>query len=611
MSIIKKLVASFVGLNPAGPRSAMKLLSVLLAFILGATLWVGPTAAAEKKYVTDPSTGKVVTAPEYGGTLTFATMLEPPHGDPNLTLSAGLVISGVAEKLGIANWAIDRDEYALSSKYIPVEVAAGELAESWDISPDGLTYTFHIRKGVHWHNKAPMNGRELTAKDIEYNLHRYLGLGSGFTEPSEWATYLKVIKWESITATDKYTVVMKLKEPFLAALHRIMVAGAFVLPPEVIKQHGDLQDWRNLVGTGPYELTDWVEGSSFTHTKIPDYWGFDEKYPQNRLPYIDKLVGLFIKEEATRIAGLRSGRIDFLGYPAGLSDIKSVDVLDSLRKTNPEIELFPWWDRSETVWGLDASKPPFDDIRVRRAMQMALDLETINLTYFKGTANWQPQGRIGEGMKGYYTPFDEWPEEVKKGYMYDPEGAEALLDEADYPRDADGIRFKTVLNHWGENPMGYTEITAEYWKAIGIDIEILDLGRDQYMAQFLEGAMEGMMATVGGSNAIAGVVGMLRWQAHSTAVWNVPKFKDAEVDALIEAAESATSIAEEQRPSREADMLIIEQQRYVWGPKAGKYIAIQPWVEGYNGELYFGWSHRLPIFARLWIDSELKEAMGH
>ena len=404
MSIIKKLVASFVGLNPAGPRSAMKLLSVLLAFILGATLWVGPTAAAEKKYVTDPSTGKVVTAPEYGGTLTFATKLEPPHGDPNLTLSAGHVISGVVERLVIPNWAVDRDEYALSSSYIPVEAAAGELAESWDISPDGLTYTFHIRKGVHWHNKAPMNGRELTAQDIEYNYHRWLGLGSGFTEPSEWSTYLKVIKWESITATDKYTVVMKLKEPFLTALHRIMVAtGAFVLPPEVIKQHGDLQDWRNLVGTGPYELTDWVEGSSFTHTKIPDYWGFDEKYPQNRLPYIDKLVGLIIKEEATYIAGLRAGRIDFLGKPAGLSDITSVDVLDSLRKTNPEIELFPWWDRSETVYGLLTTKPPFDDIRVRQAMQMALDLETINSTYFKGTANWQPQGRIGEGMKGYYT----------------------------------------------------------------------------------------------------------------------------------------------------------------------------------------------------------------
>ena len=587
--------------------------AILLAFILSVTmLWVSSAVAAEKKMVKDPATGKMVTAPEYGGTLTYATMLEPPHGDPQLTLSAGHVISGVVERLVIPNWAVDRDEYALSSSYIPVEVAAGELAESWDISPDGLTYTFHIRKGVHWHNKAPMNGRELTAQDIEYNYHRWLGLGSGFTEPGEWSTYLKVIKWESITATDKYTVVMKLKEPFLTALHRIMVAtGAFVLPPEVIKQHGDLQDWRNLVGTGPYELTDWVEGSSTTHTKIPDYWGFDEKYPQNRLPYIDKLVGLFIKEEATYIAGLRAGRIDFLGKPAGLSDITSVDVLDSLRKTNPEIELFPWSDRSETVYGLLSTKPPFDDIRVRQAMQMALDLETINSTYFKGTANWQPQGRIGEGMKGYMVPFDEWPEEVKKGYMYDPEGAEALLDEADYPRGPDGIRFKTVLNHWGEFPLAYPEIAAEYWKEIGIDVEIKDLGRDQYMAQFLEGAMEGMMGTVGGSNSIAGVGGMLRWQAHSTADWNVPKFKDAEVDALIEAAESATSIAEEQRLSREADMLIIKQHRYVWGPKAGKYIAIQPWVEGYNGELYFGISHRLPILARLWIDSELKEAMGH
>ena len=156
MGTIKKLVASFVGLNPAGPRSAMKLLSVLLAFILGATLWVGPTAAAEKKYVTDPSTGKVVTAPEYGGTMTFATMLEPPHGDPNLTLSAGHVISGVVERLVIPNWAVDRDEYALSSSYIPVEVAAGELAESWDISPDGLTYTLKVARKIFHDSPSPL-----------------------------------------------------------------------------------------------------------------------------------------------------------------------------------------------------------------------------------------------------------------------------------------------------------------------------------------------------------------------------------------------------------------------------------------------------------------------
>ena len=591
--------------------------AVALVLVLTATgLWATgaeeePAAAADKKYVTDPATGKAVTAPEYGGTLTSATVLEPPSGDTLEHMTAGLAIAGVVERLIIPNWAVDRDEFALSSSYVPAELAVGHLAESWDISPDGLTFTFHIRPGVHWHNKAPMNGRELDAYDVEYSFHRRLGLGSGFTEAAQWATYLKAMKWESITATDKWTVVMKLKEPHLASMLTIMTDGAFMLPPEVIKQHGDLSDWRNLVGTGPYELTEWVEGSSITYNKNPDYWGFDEKYPQNRLPYIDKLVTLFIMEEATRIAGLRSGRIDFLGGPGGVSDIESVDVLDSLRKTNPEIELLPWWSRSETVYGLDASKPPFDDIRVRRAMQMALDLETINNTYFKGTANWQPQGRIGEGMKGYYTPFEEWPEEIKQYYTYDPEGAEALLDEADYPRAADGIRFKTEMNHWGEFPMAYAEIATESWKAIGIDVEILDLGRDQYAARWLDGAMDGLRGTVGGTNPSAGAPGTLRWQTHSTAAWNMASFKDAEVDALIEAAESAPSIAEEQRLVREADLLIIAQHRYVWGPKAGKYIAVQPWVEGYNGELHLGQSNRLPILARLWIDSELKESMGH
>ena len=600
----KQLFAPLVGLNPAGIWSAAKLQSLLLTLtLMVATLGVSSAVAAEKKMVKDPSTGKMVTAPEYGGTLTFATMLEPAHGDPVVYGNAGLAIAGVAEQLGLANWALDRDEYAFSSQYIPVEVAAGQLAESWEM-PDDTTIIFNIRKGVHWHNKAPMNGRELTAHDIEYNYHRIWALGSGFTEPVP-GSLGAVIGTESVTATDKWTVVFKLKEPRRAALHMIMVAYmSFILPPEVIKQHGDISDWRNFVGTGPYELTDWVQGSSITHTKNPNYWGFDEKYPQNRLPYIDKLEGLFIKEEATRLAGLRSGRIDFLGFPAGVSDIVSADVLDSLRKTNPEIVLIPWWDRSETSYGLDVTKPPFDDIRVRHAMQMALDLKTINDTYYKGTAMWKPQGLVGEALKGYYTPFDEWPDEVKKVYAYDPEGARQLLAEAGYPNG-----FETVLNASSEFDLGYAEIVAGYWKAIGVDLEIRVMDRAQLMPLATEGNWEGMAGAVTGWNNPWGGVGVLRHIAHSTSL---VKFKGRSelVDAMIEAAESATSIAEEQRLGREADMYMIEQHFYIWGPKAGKYMAIQPWVEGYNGEVHFGAQHRLLIFARLWIDQELKKEMG-
>ncbi len=396
-------------------------LAVLAGLILAATgVWASPAneqepaAAMDKEMVMDPATGEMVTAPEYGGTFTFALgAFEPAHVDSYLYSAAGLASGGVAEQLGIVNWAVDRDEYAFSSQSVPLEVAAGQLAESWE-TPDNTTIVFHIRQGVHWHDKAPMNGRVLTASDVGYNYHRLLGLGSGFTEPVPGGS-LKVISFESVTATDASTVVFKLQEPRPGALKTILVGDeyGFILPPEVIEQHGDLQDWRNLVGTGPYELTDWVQGTSFTRTRISDYWGFDEKYPQNRLPYIDKLVGLFINEEATYIAGLRAGRIDYLGFTAGVSDITSVDIVDNLRRTDPDIQLFPWWGRAETAYALPVDQPPFDDIRVRRAMQMALDLKTINDTHYKGTALWKPQGIVGEAFTGYYTPFDEWPAEVK------------------------------------------------------------------------------------------------------------------------------------------------------------------------------------------------------
>ena len=128
----------------------------------------------------------MVTAPEYGGTITAVMKSDRTYPiDTYLSPSATTVVGGVVEKLGKLDWAMKRDEYHFLGGYMmPVHVIKGALAESWDISPDGLTYTFHIRKGVHWHNKAPMNRRELTADDVVFNFHRMLGMGSGFTEPS-------------------------------------------------------------------------------------------------------------------------------------------------------------------------------------------------------------------------------------------------------------------------------------------------------------------------------------------------------------------------------------------------------------------------------------------
>ena len=129
-------------------------------------------------------------------------------------------------------------------------------------------------------------------------------MGSGFTERSENA--LGWPQFESITATDEWTVEFKQKEINVGALHAILDGSPyFTYPPEVIKEHGDVTNWRNLVGTGPMMLTDWTEGSSITWDKNPDYWGFDEKYPENRLPYLDTIRALIMPEVATHMAAIR------------------------------------------------------------------------------------------------------------------------------------------------------------------------------------------------------------------------------------------------------------------------------------------------------------------
>ena len=149
---------------------------------------------------------------------------------------------------------------------------------------------------------------------------------------------------------------------------------------------------------------------------------------------------LIMQENATILAALRSGTIDYAGYNSN-SNLQTIDLAESLQKTNPEIALTSWAQRSEVAFSFIVTEPPFNDVNVRHAMQMALDLETINDTYYKGFADTTPSQLIG--VKGYMFPFAEWPEELKKSYTYDPDGAEALLDAAGYPRGADGVRFKT------------------------------------------------------------------------------------------------------------------------------------------------------------------------
>ena len=173
-------------------------------------------------------------------------------------------------------------------------------------TPDDTTIIFNIRQGVHWHDKAPMNGRELTAKDVEYNWQRLLGLGK-FSEAgaSLMAGGFPPEDFESVTATDDWTVRFQAEQAKLPRPEepsRPMDCGD-------IPSGGD-RGTRRLQGLaetrsapGPYALTEVVEESSRTWTKNPNYWGYDPKYPDNRLPYTDKVVALLMPEGANSPGG--------------------------------------------------------------------------------------------------------------------------------------------------------------------------------------------------------------------------------------------------------------------------------------------------------------------
>ena len=601
-----------------------KILAVLLGLVLAATgLWASPAgeeepaAAMEKEMVMDPTTGKMVTAPEYGGTLTYAWGGRVSDNVDPLAVGfeAGWLIDGVNEKLALGDWALDREVFDWTDNFVPTHVLTGNLAESWE-TPDPVTYVFHIRQGVHYalnpdsEASRLVNGRELTADDVVYTYQRNTAQGD-FTERPAQPDAAFNLPWESIEATGKYTVVMKLTEPSLDALQPILnAAWNWILPPEVIEQYGNYEDWKNVVGTGPLILTDYVEGVSKNFTKNPDFWDYDEKYPDNRLPYVDEIRAPLMAEEATRISALRTGKIDIIQH-AGVADIGNMDVIRSLQRTNPEIEVYSYYQRAFQVFGLNIRNAPFDDVRVRRALQMALDLETINDTYFGGFADWKDPAWLS--AKGYYTPFEEWPEELKQYYTYDPEGAEQLLDEAGYPRGADGIRFTAEYTHRDVIDFGYTEVAAGYWADIGVEVTTRIVDTGTMIAAKTDTTYEMITGDMGQPNAVWAM------QAHRDSTPFIREYlacsdpcaiDTSVLDAAADAFYAATTVEEQFEAAKAYNMFVIEQHMQIWGPLAPQFQVNNPWVKGYNGEYSLGEIQYHTVLARLWIDQDLKREMG-
>jgi len=557
--------------------------------------------AEEKEMVVDPSSGELVEKPRYGGTLTLTISTDPVHFDPySFSLVSYELNCFYLETLAIHNWATDRNISNLMFWYFPgTKYLSGQLAESWE-NPDPLTYIFHLRKGVRWHNKPPVNGREFVSDDVVYSYGRMLGKGiAGFEEGSPYLSYPPLTTYvESIEATDKYTVVFKLSAPSLLILSDLTTGHMLpIVARDAVEAYGDISNWKHAVGTGPFTLEDYVSGSSLTYAKNAAYYLHDEKYPDMLLPYVDEVKYLIIPDMSTQLAAMRTAKIDTMrNY--------TWQQKEQLEQSCPELKWKNYY-RVARALGMRVDLEPFTDIRVRKAMQMAINLEEVTEEYYHGNALPFPTTN-GPGLgRPHYIPFGEMPPEVQEGFTYNPEKAKQLLAEAGYPNG-----FKTNIETRGLERLDLLELAQAYLADIGVDLEIrvneFAAGSAIWYGRKTTGMFWSWTAI---DSSPIGNLGY--W--YPTTSWNWGNVDDPQYNAMYEDLMEAEPYSEVcNQLSHDLNVYATGQFWVAAMPVEMNFTGWWPWVKGFQGEFCLGtWNSLGPVAARVWIDQDLEKEMGH
>ena len=546
--------------------------------------------------------------PQYGGEMVIRLNRKIINLDPYYGVHLTQIHTAWMEKMFVDDWTLNPEIYDYIMNQRPNQWVKGHLVESWEFA-DPYSFVVHLRKGIHWQDIAPASGRELIADDVAFHFHRMYGLGSGYDKPSparaDVAGFKELI---SVTAPDKYTVVFKWKtsnrELIIDALQEVGTTLC-IENPDAVKKWGDVQDWHHAIGTGPFILKDFVDDSHAILVKNPNYWGHDERYTQNKLPYIDKLKLMIIPDQETTLAEMRAGRID-------VADQISPVLAQEMRKTNPEIIQIAL---PQTACTIDPrnDKPPFNDLRVRKAMQMALDLPGIAKKYYKGAVEPYPSTLTGRELTGYAFPYEDWAQELKDEYAYNPEAARKLLAEADYPN---GFKTNIVANTSAD--MKLLQLVKSYFADIGIDMEIRPMESTDWTLFVINGRKHDQLAYAAVSPFGHGYEPIRQLnRLHTGYSSNYLMISDPVFDAFQQKAFAATTESELKRVLRDANERIARQHFAISLLKPMQYSLHQPWFKGYHGQ--FGsvcspaGSPQLLFFypARFWIDRELKKKMGH
>ena len=368
--------------------------------------------------------------------ITVAMQLEPPHLDPT-SAAAGAIDSVLYSNVfeGLTRFMADGS------------VVPG-LASSWDISDDGLTYTFHLRAGVTFHD-----GTTMDAEDVKFSLDRARGEESANAQKALFAGIADV------TVVDPATVQVTLSAPNGNFLFNMAWGDAVIVAPESIENIKS-----NPVGTGAFSFVNWVQGDKIELARNGSYWGAE--------PALESATFKFISDPTAAFAAVMAEDVDaFVGFPAP----ENLPQFDA----DPRFQVLRGSSEGETILSTNNKMPPLDNVKVRKAIAHAIDRQAIIDGAMFG---------LGTPIGTHFAPHNPDYVDLTGNSAYDPELSKQLLAEAGF---ADG--FTTTLKL---PPPSYArrggEIIAAQLRAVGIETEISNLEWAQWLEQVFRGKDYGL-----------------------------------------------------------------------------------------------------------------------
>ncbi|MBI4311434.1 MAG: ABC transporter substrate-binding protein [Chloroflexi bacterium] len=458
----------------------------------------------------------------------------------------------------------------------------GDLAESWDISADGKTYTFHLVKGAKWQNIPPVNGREFTSDDAVYNIERFRdGKLSGPT-----ADIYKNVA--SVEAPDKYTVVFKMKSVDGAFIYSIVSPLNGFVPKEAVDD-GSINNMP--IGTGAFIAKEYVPNDHLFAEKNPNYF-------KKGMPYLDRVEWFPILDPAARIAAFRTGQIDEYTY-RGWNDAKQ--LLDNCGPLGCSLYVNEQNSAATGYLAFNVTKKPFDDIRVRRAIAMSVDYKAAIKALFGGN------GRIGfaavptdwDGGRGYPRTEKDAP----AWYHYNPEESKRLLKEAGYAPGSLKLKMLMSTATTGVMP-SEPALYIEYLKAVGIEIDPQLVDATTFRTKYYAGDWDQLLygaTTSGGGSDLNDWASILETGAPS----NVFGVSDPKLDELIRAQRVELDRTKREQIGKQiADYDYENLLGRVWMPMGLFYHFTRPWIQGLVGNDVYYWStyFGLNVLEETWLD---------